>query len=105
MGKGLRQHKLKKKSINLSGGEGVRASGRLTDVIIDNMQNNFGDAIRNNIDNRDGMYNAIWAIFKHRVRNDEETLEKQYDLCPRNGWCTFGIALNMMIKTLTPCIY
>ena len=89
MGKGLRQYKLKNKSIKLSDGKGVGGSGRLTDLIIDKMQNNFGEAIRNNIGNRDNMDNAIWAIFKHRLRNDVESLEKQHDLCPRNGWCTF----------------
>ena len=89
MDKGLRQYKLKNKSIKLSDGKGVGCSGRLTDLIIDKMQNNFGEPIRNNIGNRDNMDNAIWAIFKHRLRNDVESLEKQHDLCPRNGWCTF----------------
>ena len=40
------------------------------------------------------MYNVIWVIFKHRVRNDEETLEKQHDAWPRNGLCTFWHCLD-----------
>ena len=101
MGKGLRQYKLKNKSIKLSDGKGVGGSGCLTDLIIDKMQNNFGEAIRNNIGNRDNMYNAIWAIFKHRVRNDVEmTLDMTY-IQEMTG-VPFGVAL---IKKHLPHVF
>ena len=51
------------------------------------MQNNFGEAIRNNIGVKDGMYNAIWAIFKDKVIIPGETVEEQHNLCPRDDWC------------------
>ena len=53
------------------------------------MQNHFGEAIRNNIGDRDNMYKAIWCIFEHMIRNDSEALQEQHDLCPRNSWCSF----------------
>lgn len=31
----------------------------------------------------------MWAVFKHIVRNDTETLEQQHDYCPKDGWCNF----------------
>ena len=89
MGSALREYKRKMHSIKLKDGKGVGGSGRLTDKMCDRMQNNFGEAIRNNIGDKDGMYNAIWAIFKHMVINPGETLEEQHNLCPRDGWCLF----------------
>ena len=75
--------------IKLKDGGNVGGHGHLTDNIIDKMQNNFGEAIRSNAGNRDGMYHAIWTINKHMIRNDDETLQQQHDFCPRNGWCKF----------------
>lgn len=31
----------------------------------------------------------MWAVFKHIVRNDTETLEQQHDYCQKDGWCNF----------------
>ena len=31
----------------------------------------------------------MWAVFKHIVRNDTETLEQQHDYCRKDGWCNF----------------
>ena len=47
------------------------------------MQNNFGEAIRSNVRNKDGMCNAICAILKHMIRNDAGSLEVQHSLCPK----------------------
>ena len=49
LGTNLRNYKLKKKGIVLDDGGKVGGAGRLTDLIIDKMQNNFGFAIRNNV--------------------------------------------------------
>ena len=48
------------------------------------MENNYGEAIRNNTGSK-----AIWAIFKHRIISKDESLESQHDLFPRDGWCLF----------------
>ena len=35
------------------------------------------------------MSRSIWAVFKHLIRNDDETLESQHSCCPisSDGWC------------------
>ena len=35
------------------------------------------------------MSDAIWAIFNHTIIQRSMTLEDQYKLCPREGWCKF----------------
>ena len=45
MGNGLREFKRKMRCIKLKDGGNVGGHGRLTDVVIDNMQNNFGEEI------------------------------------------------------------
>ena len=91
MGKGLRDYKKSMTSKTLAGEKkkGVGGAGKLTDNLIDRMQCNFGDAIRANTGDRQGMFNAIWAIYKHRIRNDDESLDVQHDNCPRDGWCLY----------------
>ena len=68
-------------------GKQVGGSKRLTDKIIDKMQNHFEEAIRKNSGNLEAMRRAVWAVLKHMVRNDTETLEEQHDYCPKDGWC------------------
>lgn len=41
---------------------------RLTDKTIDQMQNYFGEAIRNNVGNIELIENDTWAISKHMIR-------------------------------------
>ena len=67
MGSGLREYKRKMQSIKLSDNKSVGGTGRLTDRDIDKMQNNFGEAIRSNVSDKDSMFNAIWAIFQHMI--------------------------------------
>ena len=68
MRSGLREYKRKMRSIKLSDNKSVGGTGRLTDHAIDKMQNNFGEAIRSNVDDKDRMFNAIWAIFQHDMK-------------------------------------
>ena len=91
LGSGLREYKRKKKGLKLSDGKAVGGKGRLTDKICDKMQNYYGQAIRNNSGNKDEMVKAIWAILKHMVRNDSETLDQQHSCCPKSSttWCKF----------------
>ena len=55
MGSGLREYKRKMKGVKLSDRKGVGGSGRHIDHLIDKIQNNFGEAIRNNINDKKGM--------------------------------------------------
>ena len=47
-------------------------------VVCDRMQNNFGEAIRSTVRNKDGKCNAIWTISKYMIRNNAESLEAQH---------------------------
>ena len=91
MGSGLREFKRKKKGFKLSDNKTVGGRNRLTDKIIDKMQNYYGQAIRNNIGDLEGMKKSISAIFKHMIRKDNETLEEQHSDCPKEEgtWCKF----------------
>ena len=55
MGSALREYKRKKQGIKLADGKSVGGKGRLTDVLVDKMQNYFGEAIRRNNDSLEGM--------------------------------------------------
>lgn len=37
------------------------------------------------------MSRSIWAVSKHLIRNDDESLESQYSCCPNSSdsWCKF----------------
>lgn len=89
MGTGLRELKRKYQGKKLTDGKAIGGAGRLTDRMIDRFQNNYGAAIRSNIGNIKGMENAIWAGFKHVIKDPDVPLEVQHDLCPKYGWCKF----------------
>ena len=89
IGSGLREYKRKKKGMKLSDGKSVAGAGRLTDLLIDKIQNNYGEAIRNNAGDKKSMYKDIWAIFKHRIVNEKESLAVQHNLCPQDKWCKY----------------
>jgi len=81
----------KTRGLKLSDGKTVGGGGRLTDKRIDKMQNFYGQCIRNNVGNKEGMVNDIWAIFKHMIIDETKTLEEQHSNCPKdeNSWCKF----------------
>ena len=91
LGSALRRYKNTKKGAKLSDGKGVSGPGRLTDKLMDKMQNFFGQAIRNNSNEKEKMTNDIWAIMKHMVCEDGVTLAKQHENCPKSesSWCKF----------------
>ena len=73
----LREYKRKMKGICLADGKSVSRKGRLTDVMINRNKNYFGQCIRNNKGNLQGMQNDIWAILKHMIQDDSiSTAEK-----------------------------
>ena len=89
LGTALRELKRKLRGIKLADGKTVGGRNRLTDHIIDKMQNFYGEAIRANSGNLQAMKNAIWAIFYHMIRSDDSSLSEQHKYCPHNGWCKF----------------
>lgn len=91
MGKGLRTFKNSKKVL----GDGIRigGSGRLTDALMDKIQNYYGAAIRNNPGNLQNMENAVWAIYYHCIIENNESLAQQHHLCPigASSWCRYQL--------------
>ena len=91
MGSNLRRYKNKNKG-KLSDGGTIGGRGRLTDAVIDNFQNYYGAAIRNNAKSIENMVNAIWAIFHHSILSENnEPLFQQHRFCPQGAvsWCQY----------------
>lgn len=80
LGTGLR--KLKKKN------KGIGGKGKLTDVLVNKMQNYFGIALRNNTGSVEVMSKAIWSSFYHLCAKDTHPLHTK---CPRgaDSWCFY----------------
>ena len=89
LGSALREYKRRKRGIKLADGKSVGGRNRLTDYQIDRMQNFFGEAIRNNTGDLEGMRSSIFAILNHMVKNDNIRLDEQHDKCPRTMWCKY----------------
>ena len=91
LGTALRNYKKNAKSQKLSDGKTVGGRGRLTDKVIDQMQNYYGKAIRDNSGNIENMKTSIWAIYHHMIKDDTLSLEEQHKLCPKgkDSWCKF----------------
>ena len=84
MGSALRAYKRKSKGKQFSDNKSVGCQHRLTDAMIDRIQNYYGQAIRNNSGNLPGMKKSISAIFKHVIINDNETIDEQHSDCPKD---------------------
>lgn len=83
---GARLRKLKKETKGLSG------RGKLTDAVIDKLQNYYGLAIRSYVGDKDAMKKSIFAGFCHVASNKE----KNYHIhCPpgKYSWCGYQRAV------------
>ena len=91
LGRGLRRYKNDMKGEKLSDGKSVGGKGRLTDKVVDKMQNYYGKAIRGNKGNLEGVKTSIKAIQHHMVKNDKISLEQQHQHCPKSAdtWCKY----------------
>ena len=91
LGTALRKYKNDMKEKQLSDGKSVGGKGRLTDKVIDKMQNLYGKAIRENKGDLKGMQTSISAILNHMVKSEKLPLEQQHKHCPKspNTWCKF----------------
>ena len=90
IGHALREYNRRHKGIKLADHKSVGGPKRLTDAMIDHIQNFYGQAIRNN-NNLQSMQNAIWAIFHHIIKDETLTLDEQHKYCPQSPdtWCKF----------------
>ena len=75
LGTALRKYKITMKGKKLKDGKTVGGKGRLTDKVIDRMQNFFGQAIRNNSSLKESMKKDILAILKHMVKDETLSLD------------------------------
>lgn len=72
-----------KKRISLGG------KGRLTEAVIDSLQNYYGKAIRGNVHDVNKMNKAVWAIYYHTISTDSKP---QHSYCPTGteSWCKYN---------------
>ena len=104
MGSNLRKYKNKSKGRKLEDGATVGGHGRVTDVVIDSIQNYYGLAIRNNLGNVKAMENAIWAIFFHMIKCQNEDIAVQHKFCPsgKDSWCKYPRDITSGTNTYKP---
>ena len=81
LGTALRKLKKEKK--------GLGGKGRLTDAMIDKLQNYYGIAIRSNTGNLPAMKKAILASLFHCASSADRNLHLQYCLEETDSWCGF----------------
>lgn len=79
---GTALRKLKSKNKGLGG------RGKLTNNLVNKMQNYFGIALRNNTESVEKMSKAIWSSFYHLCAKDTHPLHTK---CPigSDSWCSF----------------
>ena len=87
----LRKNKKDKKGQKLSDGNGAGGRGRISDEVIDTMQNYYGKALRGNKEDLEGMKKSIKAIQHHTIKSDKKSSEKQHQYCPQSAdtWCKY----------------
>ena len=81
MGNRLRNFRKRLKSQLLSDGKKISGKGRLTDKVINKMQNYYGLAIRQNVNQLYAMKKSIFAILLHLTENSN--VDDQHKCCPR----------------------
>ena len=94
MGAALRMYKSKNRGQKLSDGKTIVGKGRLTDNIVDSIQNYYGQAIRSNVGNLKATQGAVWAIYYHIIDGpSEESLKTCHSFCPTGpkSWCKFQL--------------
>lgn len=113
MGNAIRRYVKDMKGKKCSDNKTVGGKGRLTKVKIDQIQRNYGKAIRSHSGNLKDMQNAIWAIFHHMIKPPKNIpLKKQHSYCPKgkDSWCKFNNDLKTKKKTYSesqrlPCVF
>ncbi|GFU93957.1 uncharacterized protein TNCV_2540121 [Trichonephila clavipes] len=70
-----------------------RGRGKLTDAFIDMLQNYYGIAIRDNVNNLQGMQRAVIAAFFHCCSNAKQQMHGQCPVGP-DSWCKYQQAVS-----------
>ena len=98
---GTRLRKLKSGKKKLSDGKGIRGRNRLTDKMLDTMQNYYGLAIRQNKNNLEGMTNDVKAGLYHLASSEQKP---QHHLCPKGkeSWCGWQKDVATKTKSYKP---
>ena len=91
LGTALRKYKSVMRGTLMADRKSAGGKGRLTDKVIDKMQNFFGQAIRNAEGDKQIMIKDIWAVLMHMVHENGSSFEKQHDNCPKrnDSWCKY----------------
>ena len=86
LGTALRNLKSKYRGQKLSDGKTIGGAGRLTDSLINYLQNYYGSAIRSNKGNLELMVKAVQATLLHCNSSDDRP---RHNLCPtgEQSWC------------------
>ncbi|KAJ4447696.1 hypothetical protein ANN_09704 [Periplaneta americana] len=79
------------KGKKLQDGKSLDGKNRLTEAVIDQIQNYYGMAIRQNVNSAENMRKAVWAVLFHISSSDDKP---NHGLCPegRNSWCKYNKA-------------
>ena len=86
----LRNVKSQYKGKKLSDSKGIGGGkGRLTNEVMNTLQNHYGIAIRQNTHNLYAMRKAVAAVLHHSTKNDD--MDKRHQYCPRtaDSWCKY----------------
>ena len=91
LGTALRTLKQTYRGRKVADGKTIGGAGRLTDNLINSLQNYYGDAIRHNKGNLENMIKAVQATLLHC--NSSDTTPRHH-LCPegKNSWCKWQVA-------------
>ena len=91
MGIGLRNLKVQYRGQKLADGKTIGGTGRLTDKVINSLQNYYGDAIRKNKGDVRAMMKAVQATLLHSNSTNEKL---RHHLCPvgPHSWCKWQVA-------------
>lgn len=88
VGSRMRKLKVEYKGKKLGDGKRLTGAGRLTDRLIDTLQNYYGMAIRRNCTSVNEMQRAIMASFYHLASTDDNP---NHSFCPvgPDSWCQY----------------
>jgi hypothetical protein len=97
LGTALRNLKVKYRGQKLSDGKTIGGARRLTDSLINSLQNYYGNAIRSNKGSLDLMVRAVQATLLHSNSSDETP---RHHLCPpgEHSWCKWQRAQALGIE-------
>ena len=92
MGAALRELVSRHRGEKLSDGKTIGGTGRLTAMLMNSLQNYYGDVIRKNAGDLDGMMKGVHATLLHCNSTDATP---RHHLCPpgENSWCNYQVAM------------